>query len=856
MLKGIVFLTGAVVLGIGIVRSVQPLRGLLNHAEQVMWGLVVGWVVSTLGAYFIARAVGGLSSRPMFIFAIALWIAAALLWLRPLRRISRLSLKTLWRAEYWGLAIVLGLFTPIYIRLFATHMIQPGPGGVYSAGSTLYDLPFHLALSTSFLYGQNFPPIYTPFPPAALLYPFLPDFQISVLAALGMSLRAALLITSVPLALAITGLFYSFARSILIPNGDVSSDDSTFPRAPFAAVLATILFLLNGGLGFIYFFTDWRQSGKTLAAFWSPLEVNYANIGGRNIQWTNFISDALLPQRSSLFGYAVALMVFTLFAVVWRKFFIAGGNDHWDGWRYLFMAGVLTGLLPLFHAHVYLGIGLLSGFLFLLRPRRPWLAFWIPAVVLAVPYLIDVAGHVSASSFMRFQPGWRGQSEPIWIWYWLRNIGLPTLLIFPAWFAAPPMWRRFYLAFACLLVFSLLIVVSPNNFDNIKLLYLWYAPTAVLVGAWLVGLAYVHRQRLLAFLLTLFCIASGFLALQYENSNHELLFTDEEMAAVNFARQRTAARALFLTAPTFHQPILSVAGRAVLRGHTAWLWSHGYEFAAREADVKSIYAGSDEAVPLISYYGIDYIYLGPTERQAGANQSFFEEKFPRIYHSPNIAIYDVSGKDAKTQLPATVEPREFASRIDKDPHQFLVEFPRASYAVYRLYETAFGRRPRYDEFVNDLKTVGRELYVGSEGWAQVLENNQNALAEKWLERADFKALYDGKTTEQYVDALLTNIGHARQGEERQALISALNTRSQSRAFGLRRIAEMINLKREYNDAYLLVHYFGYLRRNPDDAPDNNLAGFNFWLNDLNRTGDYRSVSRVFIESIEYKSRSQ
>lgn len=55
-----------------------------------------------------------------------------------------------------------------------------------------------------------------------------------------------------------------------------------------------------------------------------------------------------------------------------------------------------------------------------------------------------------------------------------------------------------------------------------------------------------------------------------------------------------------------------------------------------------------------------------------------------------------------------------------------------------------------------------------------------------------------------------------------------------------------------NAAYVLIHYFGYLHRNPDDAPDNNLAGYNFWLNELNHTGDYRSLSRVFIESGEYK----
>lgn len=853
MLIGIVFLAGAALLGTGIVRCAQPLRSLLNHLEQMMWGLVIGWIVSTLGAYGVARMAGGLSFRPLFFFAITLWIAAALLWLRSVRQLSRFNLRTVWRTEYWVPTILLALFMPVYIRLFASHMMQPGAGGIYSAGSTLYDLPFHLALTASFLFGQNFPPIYTPFPPAPLLYPFLPDFQISVLGALGMNLRAALLATSIPLALAITGLFYSFAKRILT-TANLSAAGAKVPNTQLASALATILFLLNGGLGFIYFLGDWRRSGKTLAAFFSQLDINYANIGDRNTQWTNFISDSLLPQRTSLFGYAVALMVFTLFAVVWRKFFVEESqNDRSAAWL-LFIAGVLTGLLPLFHAHVYVGLGLISGFLFLLRPRRQWLAFWIPAVLLAAPYVISIASHVSTGSFMRFQSGWRGHGERSWIWYWLRNIGLPMLLIFPAWFTAPLVWRRFYLAFACLLVFSLLVVVSPNNFDNIKLLYLWYVPTTVLVAGWLARLWYVQRQKLLAFLLILFCIASGLLALQYENVNHSLLFTDEEMAAATFARARTQPHALFLTAPTVQQPILSLAGRPVLRADTAWLWSHGYEFADREADVKSIYAGTAEARSLISYYGIDYIYVGPRERQAGANESFIET-FPKVYHSPNIAIYDVSGKDEKTQPPATVAPREFASRLEKDPYQLLVEFPRASFAVYRFYKAGFSRWPRYDEFMSDMKVLGRGLYVGAPGWQQLLEANKQSLLDTWAERGDFKALYDSKSNVEFVDALFRNLARKPESAERAALISALDKGTRSRAFVLKQIAENeTSNKTDYNTAYVLVHYFGYLHRSPDDLPDHDLAGFKYWLTDLNDTGDYRSLTRVFIESDEYKNR--
>jgi len=860
MLTGIAFLLGSAVLGIGLVRLLPPLRRCLNHIEQTTWGMVVGWTLTALGAYFTARAAGRLSFGLMIGFTVVVWFTAAVLWTTTLRRIQRdgLPIRTLWRAEYAWLGFVIALFAPIYVRLFSSHMIEPGMAGVYSGGSARFDLPFHLALTTSFLNGENFPPVYTPFPPATLLYPFLPDFQISVLATLGMTLREALLVASIPLALTVAVLFYSFALRLL--------SASAKSNGPFAsqisALLATIIFLLNGGFGFFYFWEDWRNSGKTLSVFWSQLETNYTNMGERRIQWTNFIADAQLPQRASLFGFPIALMVLTIFVTVWRNWSLdENRRNRRCGVGLLLIAGTLTGLTPLFHVHVYLGLGLISGFLFLLQPRRQWLAYWLPAALLALPQLLDLLGHVSASGFLRFQPGWRAHTESVWIWYLLKNIGAPLLLIIPAWWVAPPLWRRFYLAFLFLFILSLLVAVSPNDFDNIKLMYLWYMATSVLIGAWLVRLASVNRLRLaaksLATALAILCIASGLLALQHERVSRDLLFSHEEMTAAKFATEKTHPRALFLTEPTLLQPVLSLAGRPVVRANTAWLWSHGYEFGQREADVRSIYAGSDEALSLIQYYGIDYVYFGGREREAGGNQSFFDDNLEAVYRSGAIVIYDAdSGRIKARARPLQPGPREFASRLERDPFQVLVEFPRVGFAVHSFYKAAVGRQPRYHEFMTDLSILGGGLFVGLPGWEQTLERNKLALAEDWLQRADFKTRYDGKSNQDYLNELIVNAG-AQRLRERQGLVAALENKSESRATVLVSLAEMArNQRSDYNAAYLLAHYFGYLRRNPDDPPDNNFVGFNFWLDDLNRTGDYRSLTRVFIESGEYRDRGR
>ena len=90
-------------------------------------------------------------------------------------------------------------------------------------------------------------------------------------------------------------------------------------------------------------------------------------------------------------------------------------------------------------------------------------------------------------------------------------------------------------------------------------------------------------------------------------------------------------------------------------------------------------------------------------------------------------------------------------------------------------------------------------------------------------------------------------------QERTKLIRALADARETRSSILRRIAAEPRLvTREYNSAYILCHYFSYLKRNPDEGPDHDLTGFNFWRQQLDRTRDYRGVTRAFLESEEYK----
>jgi hypothetical protein len=117
------------------------------------------------------------------------------------------------------------------------------------------------------------------------------------------------------------------------------------------------------------------------------------------------------------------------------------------------------------------------------------------------------------------------------------------------------------------------------------------------------------------------------------------------------------------------------------------------------------------------------------------------------------------------------------------------------------------------------------------------------------------------TAADFVDKMNTNAGNVLSAGERTNLINLLGSTPSDlsrRAAVLRAVAEDPDLKTaEFNKAFVLMQYFGYLRRSPNDFPDTDYSGFNFWLTKLNQfNGNFQNAEMVkaFIESIEYRQR--
>jgi hypothetical protein len=198
-------------------------------------------------------------------------------------------------------------------------------------------------------------------------------------------------------------------------------------------------------------------------------------------------------------------------------------------------------------------------------------------------------------------------------------------------------------------------------------------------------------------------------------------------------------------------------------------------------------------------------------------------------------------------------------RINVSASFFLsIEFQETGYLRYLLQKESFGSLPKYAEFMRDLQQVSRGVVVNSPGWQQKLADNQNQFAAEWVNRPAFKAAYDAMSNADFVNALYANAGVLPTQAERESLVNALDAASESRASILLDVAQNAAFRqKENNAAFVLMQYFGYLRRDPNAAPDADMSGYNFWLNKLNQFGgNYvdAEMIKAFITSFEYRGR--
>jgi hypothetical protein len=171
------------------------------------------------------------------------------------------------------------------------------------------------------------------------------------------------------------------------------------------------------------------------------------------------------------------------------------------------------------------------------------------------------------------------------------------------------------------------------------------------------------------------------------------------------------------------------------------------------------------------------------------------------------------------------------------------EFQERGYFTYRFYSVALGRKPLFAEFMPDLAKVSGFLTDAEK------EANKVAFVNEFMTRQEFRNRYDAQTTPTaYVNALLTTAGLPNHPSA-PGWIAGLQGGTMTRADVLRALAESSEAYAKfYNEAFVVMQYFGYLRREPDGA-------YLDWIGEINKDpNNYRAMINGFMNSLEYRQR--
>ncbi|HEV2705801.1 MAG TPA: NF038122 family metalloprotease [Pyrinomonadaceae bacterium] len=175
------------------------------------------------------------------------------------------------------------------------------------------------------------------------------------------------------------------------------------------------------------------------------------------------------------------------------------------------------------------------------------------------------------------------------------------------------------------------------------------------------------------------------------------------------------------------------------------------------------------------------------------------------------------------------------------------EFQGRGYFAYRFYQVAFGRRPTFAEFIPDIIKVGGPQSPADEAASKA------EFTEAFTLRPEFTAKYNQpqfQSSQAYVNELERTAQVTLDAAFKASLVAALDNGTKTRDVVLRDIAETgIVQNRYFNEAFVAMQYFGYQRRDPDQA------SFLILVGQLNQDPQaLRKMIFDFIFSDEYRVR--
>jgi hypothetical protein len=597
-------------------------------------GTVAGLAILAHLAFLLALALG-LNTACITVTALILVATLAWLWWKRGARLRADIARTSWRINAGSLSYWI-VWIALLAWLFSRVAVFKSDGLHTSPETNFGDLAFHLSGITSFAYGNNFPPQSPIFAGLRFTYPFLIDFLAAFFLRTGASLFNSLFAANLPLGLALVGLTGELTRRLVRPR--------------LAARLAPVILFLSGGLGFFNFLQDMWQPGEGMPGLLAHLPRTYTinddlvtPWGDVPLRWSNLVTTLIVPQRSLLFGLPLVALIVILW---WLG--VDEQRDLRERRRCMLAAGVLTGLMPLLHAHGVFAVAMASVAVAALFQSRTWIGYYVTAAILGGPQALWLSATQIRGKLFQPHFGWDKGESPFLL-FWGVNAGVLILLLIVA-LARPALvvkpGRRFYLPFILWFVTPNLFLFAPWPWDNVKILIYWALLSCPFAAAACGSMLCSKRilSRMAGGLAIIGLTLAGALDVTRALSpvEHPVLLGPVELEVARMIREQTPPRSVIMHAPIHNSPVI-MSGRPSLMGYPGHLWTHGIDYQERESDVNAIYSGRSDADELLKKYAVDYVILGPVERsQLKPQESFFTgHGFPVIIDYQGYRVYEI-----------------------------------------------------------------------------------------------------------------------------------------------------------------------------------------------------------------------
>jgi len=279
LVLGIIFIIISIILGLAISLN---LRMGFGFEERLFLSIIVGHAVSIWVVFALSYW-----QRTLNTFSIVagtlICALAAIVALKKRLTASLTSIFTSSDAEIRAVAI---FATAAFLVLNLHEVLMVGSiGAVYGSLHVSVDYPFHISLISSFVYENNFPPVYPQLINTPLRYPLIVDFYSAILMKTGFDLRSSLIVPNMLFQVASLCLIACFARRLTSKK--------------YVGLLAALLFFFAGNFGFLYAPGDIARQGGFINWI-TNLPRYYTGTGGLDlpgIRFGNPITVMMMPSR-------------------------------------------------------------------------------------------------------------------------------------------------------------------------------------------------------------------------------------------------------------------------------------------------------------------------------------------------------------------------------------------------------------------------------------------------------------------------------------------------------------------------------------------------------------------------------